>query len=181
MLGKFVLFFIVCVSTCQLYSFTIVNQTDTEKTISIEEAYRPKSKDSREKLAPVSLGHSPIVLTVEPKSEAEFDLRENCAVLLVNVTSTQTSSNGYQTTNKTIKRQTCYEPYNYQGENFLQFTDDWGLLFYQPEDLPEVSTRNFNAYFARKTAVDQGYGIKCLHPIYLENVSPTGNLPDMLK
>ncbi len=181
MFGKIILFFIASVSTCHIYSFTIVNQTDEKKTISIEEAYRPKSEDPRQKLAPVSLGHSPIDLTIEPKSAMEFDLRESCSVLLVNVTSVQKSSNSHMTSTSSVKRQTCYEPYNHQGENYHQFTDDWGLLFYQPEDLPEISKRDIHAYFTRRAALEQGYGIKCLHPIFLESVSPSGSLPEVLQ
>jgi hypothetical protein len=78
----------------------------------------------------------------------------------------------------------CYEPYDYDGENETLLTDDWGIVIHKPmiqENLDSPFDPNYiyRVYMNQKSKED-GYGIKCLHPKLLEKITSLEDLTEEL-
>ena len=158
------------------FCFTIINQTNSERVLRIQEAYRPQADKPGNLAYPVPFDPNPHEISIPANSAHIFHLREPCTVLLVDVvtiekTFTNTTTNTTNTTTNTAT--TCYGPYGYQGSNETLLTDEWGLIIHKPI---ENQTKSF---FDRYN-IKQDYGIKCLHPKLLEKVTSLEELPEEL-
>jgi hypothetical protein len=85
---------------------------------------------------------------------------------------------------RTSTKTTCYEPYSYQGSYETHITDDWGLVIHKPIENQKPGSF-FDPDYARKSYIarqnlEQGYGIKCLHPKLLEKITSLAELPEEL-
>ncbi len=157
-----------------VFSFTLINQTDREKVMTIEEAYRPSSNKPGNLAAPISLGYKPQKVKMDAHSRIDIRLRESCPTLLVSVI-----------TNQGKKKQTVttfYDAYEVNGSESL-FTEDWGLVIHKPFE-SKVSLLDPDHQFKRYLAEQdrkRGYGIKALKPNLLAKVVSMEELPDELK
>ena len=163
-----------------LFALAIINQTDSMKMIEIEEAYRPASDKPGDLAAPLSLGYGSQTIQIAAHSVVEIRLRAPCKVLLVSVV-TETKK-GNETI--TSKMATCYEPYIFQNHKEEYFNDSWGFVIHKPVGEQRLSLLDSD-YMAKKMAFEsekrQGYGIKCLHPLLLLEVTSLEELPEELK
>lgn len=145
---------------CQTgFAITIINQTDSVKTVEIEEAYRPAPDKPGDLAAPKSLGHAPQVIDIPPHSMQTISLRAPCGVLVLGIIEVKREKNK----TSTLKIRNCYEPYAFQNQPEEFINDDWGFVIHKPvaESAP---TLDFFAKRAVEKEKEQGYGIKCLHP-----------------
>lgn len=169
--------FITLAFITSMQAFTVINQTGEERFLSLQEAYRPTPEQFNGSSFPLAYNKEPITVALAPHSVKEVKLRRNCPVLLIEVLSTEITEDK-QTQ---ICRQTCDEPYDYQGDDYTEFTNDWGLVIYSPNDLEDPGFKNFSKHFHYKMTLKQGYGIKALHPKLLELTNETGQLPYALR
>lgn len=167
-----------------LFGFDIFNLTNSEKVLQLQEAHRPQADKPGNLAAPIPVGYSPYEVSIPANSMHTFRLREPCSVLLVSVVTTKTVKKGDSETVSTSTMTTCYEPYSYQGRYETHITDDWGLVIHKPiENQNPVSF--FDPDYARKSYIaqrnlEQGYGIKCLHPKLLEEITSLEELSEEL-
>lgn len=154
-----------------LSAITIINQTDVERTIQIEEAYRPAPDQAGETKSPVPLlKESPKAVKIAAHSMQSIPLRTEATVLLVHVTEKTRAKKKVTTTKST----TCYEASSYQvypdDENrVVTFTDEWGFVIHKPTSRCGYWTQQ------------QGYGIMCFTPSLLAEVTSLDELPEELK
>lgn len=164
-----------------LFGFTIINQTNSEKVLVIQEAYRPNNDPGK---YPLPLGFSPYEVAIPPNSIYTFSLRERCPVLLVSVVMTKVVKKDDGECTSTSRSTTCYEPYSYQGKFETDITDDWGIVIYKPitnqKPIPFYDPYYAHRTFQARQNLQQGYGIKCLHPGLLEKVTSLEELPEEL-
>lgn len=171
-------------SQTSLFAFDIFNLTSSEKVLELQEAYRPQADKPGNLAAPIPLGYSPSRVSIPANSMHTFRLREPCSVLLVSMVTTTTVTQGDEETVSTSTTTTCYEPYSYQGSYETHITDGWGLVIHKPiENQKPVSF--FDTDYARRSFLarrnlEQGYGIKCLHPRLLEKITSLEELPEEL-
>ncbi len=161
-----------------LFAITIINQTDSSRTIELEEAYRPVPVKPGDLAAPVSLGYKAQKVKVAPHSVEKIPLREPCSVLLMSVI------NETKKGKKTESIKTCYEPYSLEGEDEQYFNDDWGFVIHKPIQGKSLSLFDPDYYSKKWTmeqAEKQGYGIMCLHPLLLIKITSLEELPEDLK
>lgn len=178
-----IIFMIVFFQSQSIFAFTIINQTDSEKILKIQEAYRPVSEGNLN--APVPIGHLPHEITVPSKSVYYLDLVEPCPVLLVGVKTIveemETDTGRFCRTTTTT---TCYEPYECGDQKESLINDGWGLVIHNPILNPNLGNSFSPNYFVKKHQWEQtkkqGYGIKCLHPKLLEKVNSLDELPEDL-
>ena len=165
------------------FGFTIINQTDSDKVLEIQEAYRPESDQPGKVPFPEPLRGEAHKISIPAHSSSTINLTEPCPVLLVSVVTMEVS---WGVLTKTNKVTTCYEPYGLDDKDETLLTDDWGIVIHKPF---AVSTRpsgsNYGEYFRKKYIAEnnlkQGYGIKCLHPQYLEQVTSLEEFPEELQ
>jgi len=167
-----------------LLGFDIFNLTNSEKVLQLQEAYRPQAEKRGNLAAPISMGYSPYEVTIPANSMQTFRLREDCSVLLVSVVTTKTVKKGDSESVSTSIMTTCYEPYSYQGSYERHITDDWGLVIHQPIENQKPGSffdpdYAYKSFIARRN-LEQGYGIKCLHPRLLEKITSLEELPEEL-
>jgi|GEM_PF-2490646 len=162
------------------FAFTIINQTDSKKIITLKESYRPQCDIPGNLERPIPLGYKVLKVIVPAKSSQVVFLREPCGVILMGITTKEKKKNGEKTT---CHWETCYEPYSYNGQNEQLITDEWGIVIHEPfEQTLSLFDPNYSdkSYFLNK-AMEQGYGIKCLHPKILEKINSFDSIPDELK
>jgi hypothetical protein len=164
------------------FGFTIINQTDSEKVLEIQEAYRPESDQPGNRAFPEPLQEKAHEITIPAHSKATVNLREPCPVLLVGVVTTE----GEFILSKTSTTTRCYEPYGYKGSDETLLTDEWGIVIHKPLGVPKHVpfsnvTEQFRKAYIAKQNLEQGYGIKCLHPKMLEQVTSLEELPEELQ
>ena len=169
---KIVFFIAISFSmTSSAFALTIINQTETKKVLKLEEAYRPISKTPGRTGFPVPFNNSSHKIKIPAQSVYTTQI-EPCSILLITVYTTEKAE---KNVTKTISNQTCYEPYDFEGYKENQITNDWGIVIYKPiVDQKPVSGfgRDYAMEsFARRQAIEQGYGIKCFHPRMLEDVT----------
>ncbi len=159
-----------------VFAITIINQTNSDKIIKIEEAYRPTSNKPENLAAPIPLDYDFKEIKVSAHSTQTIPLKTNSSVLLVTVISEKQDSD-----NTVIRTEskTCYEPYDFQGYREKYFTDDWGFVIHKPIEGQHLSPSNPN-YWSLRRAKNQGYGIKCLHPVLLTKITSLEELPEDL-
>jgi hypothetical protein len=165
-----------------VFGFTIINQTDTDKVLEIQEAYRPGSDQPGNVPFPKPLREEAHKISIPAHSSASIHLTE-CPDLLVSVVTTEVS---WGVLTKTDKVTTCYEPYGLGDKAANLLTDDWGIVIHKPFAVPtRPSGSDYGEYFRKKYIAEnnlkQGYGIKCLHPQYLEQVASLEDLPEELQ
>ena len=87
---KNIIFFIAIVfsMTSSVFAFTIINQTETEKVLKLEEAYRPISKTPGRTEFPVPFANSSHEITIPSQSVYTTQI-EPCSVLLISVITTE--------------------------------------------------------------------------------------------
>lgn len=180
-----------------LFGFTIINQTDTERVVQIQEAYRPESKTSGTLATPVPFFESPNEMTIPPHSVHTFSLRKSCPVVLVSLVTTEVvqecdnekcesdECDCEKSDHELVHtRTTCYGSYNYRGRIEPDITDEWGIVIHKPilNQKPAffLDPDYFLKSYLAKQNLEQGYGIKCLHPALLEKVSSLEELPEEL-
>lgn len=173
---------LVCAVLCQsqsLQAFTVMNQTDSKMVLIIEESKFTNEPGGGRSIA--SLGSKPHKIKIGPKEIKTFDLKKECPALLVGIEKTVVKGNKTTTTTDT----TCCEGYPYDDEKDILITNDWGLVIHKPIENPDLGDRFSPNYFMNKMrwqlTVDQGYGIKCLHPKLLELVTTLDALPDVFQ
>lgn len=165
-----------------VFGFTIINQTDSEKVLKLQEAYRPESDQPGNRAFPEPLREESHEISIPAHSKATVNLTEPCPVLLVGVVTTK----GGFILSRTDTKTTCYEPYGYQGSDETLLTDEWGIVIHKPIGFPKhvsfsnISERVRKVNLAKKN-LEQGYGIKCLHPKLLEQVTSLEELPEELQ
>jgi hypothetical protein len=164
------------------FSFTIINQTDSEKVLQLQEAYRPESDQPGNRSFPEPLREESHEITIPAHSKATIDLTEPCPVLLVGVVTTE----GGFILSTTNTMTTCYEPYGYKGSDETLLTDEWGIVIHKPLEIPKHVpfsnvTEQFRKAYTAQRSIEQGYGIKCLHPKLLEQVTSLEELPEELR
>lgn len=169
------LFGMLCLSQ-SMFAITIINQTDSDKTIKIEEAYRPAPEKPGDLDNPISLGCQPEKITILAHSIQTIPLKTTPPILLVTVINKK--KNGKKTT--TTEQTTCYEPYDFKDQREEYFNDDWGLVIHKPIEGKHLPFSDPN-YWDLETVKRQGYGIKCLHPLLLVKVTSLEELPEELK
>lgn len=156
-------------------AITIINQTDSDKIIKIEEAYRPVADRPGDLAAPISLGYKPVKINIPKRSIQKTSLRATSSVLLVTVINKK--KDGKKTT--MTENTTCYEPYVCQNQQQEYFNDDWGFVIHKPI-AAQYSFTNPN-YWDLEVAKKQGYGIKCFDPLLLVKITSLEELPEDLK
>jgi hypothetical protein len=178
MFNKVILAFIVGIFGLSqpVFAITIINQTDSDKIIKIEEAYRPASDKPGDLAAPISLGYRSEKIKIPAHSIQTIPLKATAPVLLVTVISKKKDDKKTTTTENT----TCYEPYDFQDQQEEYFTDDWGFVIHKPIEGKYLPFSNRN-YWDLEMAKKQGYGIKCFHPLLLVKVTSLEELPEDLK
>lgn len=178
MFNKLILAFIVGLSSLSqsVFAITIINQTDSDKVIKIEEAYRPTSDKPGDLAVPISLGYPSEKIKIPPHSLQTIPLKTTAPVLLVTVISKKKDSKK----TKTIESTTCYEPYDFQDQQEEYFTDDWGFVIHKPIEGKYSPFSNPN-YWDIEMAQKEGYGIKCFHPLLLTKITSLEELPEDLK
>ncbi len=148
---------ISCVST-SAFAFVVINQTDVEKIVTIDEAtpvaaktpeeiieeIRSKKRTQSIMVMPKSVsdlilptinGTPTHRLVVPAKSIVHFTLNENCQALLVSVESKLVEKSSNKTNEYQSKVKTYHRPYSYiEDEQMLTFDDDWGIVFYVPQE-----------------------------------------------
>jgi hypothetical protein len=167
-----------------LFGFEIFNLTNSEKVLQLQEAYRPQADKPGNLAAPIPVGYSPYEVSIPANSMHTFRLREPCSVLLVSMVTTKTTIKGHSETVSTSTATTCYEPYSYQGSYETHITDDWGLVIHKPIENQKPGSffdpdYAHKSYIARRN-LEQGYGIKCLHPRLVEKITSLEELPEEL-
>ena len=165
-----------------VFGFTIINQTDSEKVLEIQEAYRPQSNEPGNRAFPEPLGEKAHELTIPAHSKATVNLTEPCPVLLVGVVTTE----GGFIASKTSTTTRAYEPYAHNGIDEPLLTDEWGIVIHKPLGIPKhepssTARERFRKAYIAKQNLEQGYGIKCLHPKMLELVTSLDELPEELQ
>lgn len=158
------------------FAVTIINQTDSDKVIKIQEAYRPDPDKPGDLAAPISFGYPSEEIKIAALSIQTIPLRTNSPVLLVTIISQKKDDKKSTTTEIT----TCYEPYVFQDQQEEYFTDDWGFVIHKPIEGKYLPFSNPN-YWDLEMAKKQGYGIKCFHPLLLVKITSLEELPEDLK
>ncbi|HEY5259064.1 MAG TPA: hypothetical protein VIJ46_00325 [Rhabdochlamydiaceae bacterium] len=166
------------------FGLTIINQTDAEKILQVQEAKRPPADKSGNVEFPASIGCEPYEIAVPAHSAVMMELREACPVLLIGVVTTEVTMDADGEIESTSTSTTCYEPYGYQGQEETHFSDDWGIVIHKPLPMPQIRGGFDSSYFSKlyfaKRNLEQGYGIKCVHPILLGKVTSLEELPEEL-
>lgn len=183
-LAIFTAIVIILLQNHMVFAFTIINQTDSEKVLIIQEAYRPQAVKSGDLSSPEPIGE-PLEITVPAKNFSYFDLPEPCSVLLISVKTievTTTSEGKIRTTTSTTT--SCYEPYNHNGQKANLINDEWGIVIHNPLEKPNLGNILSKDYFIKQflwqQTKKQGYGIKCLHPLLLAQIDSLDALPEEL-
>jgi hypothetical protein len=166
------------------FALMIINQTDYEKVVQVQEAKRPLADKPGNMASPVSIGYKPYEITLPAHSAVMMQLREACPVLLVGVVTTKVTADAKGERRSTSTTKTVYEPYGYQGQEETNFSDDWGFVIHKPLPMPQFrgafdSSYSSKLFFARRN-LEQGYGIKCVHPLLLEKITSLDELPEEL-
>ncbi len=165
-----------------LLGFDIINLTDSEKVVQIQEAYRPQNDKSGNLGAPIPIGYRPYEVSIPANSIHTFPLRESCPILLVSMITSEKVKKGHQQTVTTSTTTTCYEPYDYQNSYQTRITNEWGIVIHKPIER-SVSFSDpdygFKSYIDQRN-LERGYGIKCLHPKLLEKTISLKELPEEL-
>lgn len=163
------------------YAFTVINQTDAEKMLIIREAKFVQIKNGSE-VRPLDL--PPHEMTIPPKQIYTFDLTESCTNLLISVVSFQERVIDNKIVGTKSTTTTAYVPYNYQGVKATHITNDWGVVVHNPTPQPDFGDWHSSQYYSKRfdweQSVENGYGIKCLHPKALEKVASMDELPKEL-
>lgn len=155
---KRALLFGFCALACHqpLQAFLVVNQTDKDRVLSLQEAYRPVPTES-----PVPLNKKAKKITVPAHSSTIVEMTP-CSVLLLNTFETPAKKK-----KKAVKLTSCYEPYHMDGSDAAEMTNDWGLVIHLSDTKPNP--------FLPDSANE--YGVKLVHPDLLNQVDPYGGLP----
>jgi len=157
-----------------LFGITIINQTNSDKTIEIEEAYRPPSDKPGNLAAPITLGFPSQKIAVAAHSKQTISLKSTPRVLLVSVLSSK--KKGKKTT--TTEESFCFEPYDFEKHHQEFFNDDWGFVIHKPITGFVLPFTDPKLQWMYAIEHERGYGIRCLHPLLLVNVTSLHKLPD---
>lgn len=178
MLNKLSLLFLAGVLSFSqsLFAITIINQTDSAKTIRLEEVYRPTADKHGDLAAPIPFGNSSTKITIAPHAMQKIPLKNAPRVLLFTVISSKKKGKKTKTTEVT----TCYEPYDYDDHQEC-FNDDWGFVIHKPLDGFVLPFTDFLQQMKYENEQKQGYGIKCLHPLLMIKVTSLKEFPEDLK
>ena len=145
-----------------LLAFMIINQTDTSKTISLQEANRPPSELAGYFEYPEPINPPSEQYTIPAKSYIEVEIAP-CSTLFV----TESVQTGKK--KKTTSTTTCYDAYD-AGE----ITNDWGLVIHTPISIHSAIMHRLT----QKGPKVQDSGIKCISPEHLELVDSYDTLPE---
>ena len=163
-----------------LFAITIINQTDSVKILEIKEAYRPAPEKEGDLAEPVLLNNHSKKITIAAHSAQAIHLKAKPSVLLISLI--DKTKKGNKTTTMTFVR--CYEPYVFEDQQGEFFTDDWGFVIHKPITGLKISISDpdyWSKQWALDSAAQQGYGIKCLHPLLMDKVTSLEELPEDLK
>jgi len=154
------------------FAFTIINQTDSEKVIKLQEAYRQKSNTPGTISAPEPYGYEPLTIRVPANSSQTVLLRAHCSTLIVGVITKD--KDGRERNNKT-----CYDPYCHRNNAEYCFTDKWGLVIHKPckKDISYFDPDCAEKLSIMKNEKKNGYSIKCLHPKLIRKTIYSDSLP----
>jgi len=158
-----------------IFAFTIINQTDSEKVIRIQEAFRPHSDRPGNLAAPIPFGVPARQITIAPHCREIILLQSTPTVLLVTIITKK--KNGRRT--KTIEETTCHETFPFQDRFEDEFNDDWGLVIHKP--IREDCFPFFNDRWILRRELEQGFGIRCLHPLLLGTITSMEELSEEVK
>ncbi len=149
-----------------LSAFLIINQTDKDRVLTLQEAFRPPAEKPGNKERPIPINDSPEQLTIPAKSIFDTDIVP-CGVLIVNMI------HSYEEGNSVVESTmaTCYEPYSLGWFRVREITDDWGLVIHDPIKTPN----QFLPPWAKE------YNIKLVHPDILNKINSLDELPEELK
>lgn len=165
------------------FAFTVINQTDAEKVMEIESAYRSESGKPGVVGGLLDTAQASYKFTIPGKSIYTFTLTDACPEIIVSVMTVTPTATGSSTS--TFK--SYYGPYEYHGEDDKLLTDDWGLVISNPNPTPirylegGIDRNAFRRESMRKIDVVRGCSIKCLHPGLLEKVTSMDVLPEELQ
>ncbi len=74
------------------FGLTIINQTDADKVVQVQEAKRPPTDKPGNLASPVSLGYELYEITVPAHSAVMMHLREACPAVLFGVVTTKVTA-----------------------------------------------------------------------------------------
>lgn len=164
-INNFLLFTFCAVGFTQsLSAFTVINQTDKDRVLTLQEAYRPEAEMPGNLERPIALNSTPIRVVVPAKSAIITDIAP-CTVLLVNMK--EIVRRGKK--NVSAMSLSCYEPYSLNQFPVDEITDDWGLVIHDP--IPTAWSLPW----------EKPYGIKLVHPELLEKIDSLDVLPVELR
>lgn len=159
-------------SSQSAFAITIISQTDSEKEVEIEEAYRPASDKPGSLVSAKSFGYPSKKITIAAHSVGTIPLSTTSPLLLVRVLN--------KTKNSREMRESSFESYDFEDQQADEFNDDWGFVIHKPIVGKSLSFFDPN-YWTFEYAKQRGYGIKCLHPLLLFQVTSLEELPEDLK
>lgn len=144
-----------------LSAFLVINQTDKDRLVELQEAYRP-GQAAGQWAMPIALNDSPEQLRVPAKAIVETEIL-SCEVLLVSVVEHSNTGNVERTSRMTK----AYSPYSLDSSTVREITDDWGIVFHKPVGTPNP----FLPPWAKE------YGIKLIHPDLISKIESMDELP----
>lgn len=153
-----------------VFAITFINQTGSKKEIKIVESYRPKTKKQEELVAPKSLGYPSKKITIPPYSMKKVLLSTEPTVLVISILNKKIEG-------LLIEQIHCFEPYKLENQQEDKFNDDWGFVIHNPIGTKFLSPGYQLLNLKLEMIRDQGYGIKCFHPLLFLNITSLKKLP----
>ncbi|SCA58876.1 hypothetical protein AB751O23_AX_00060 [Chlamydiales bacterium SCGC AB-751-O23] len=172
-------------------AFCIINQTDKDRTLILEEAYRPAPKKAGSLEYPISLNKKPKELLVPAKSYFAAQINP-CSLLLlrlkeISLQEGNTKGTVQETTSTTTR---CYGAYDFKEKASFGISDIWSALSFTQKKVSEID--NTWGLLIHDSIPDpmsrflpsgliRDYEIRILDPTLLEKVDSLEALPEELK